>query len=52
MSRASSTKEDFKEEEVDYTGYRKYKKLINPDKLMGISYNFDPMKLAIDTLFK
>ena len=42
--------EDFKEN--DFDGYKEYRKEIDPDKLLNMSYNFDPMKLAIDTLFK
>jgi hypothetical protein len=36
----------------DYEGYKEYKKKINPEKLFKIEYNFDPVKLAIDTLFQ
>lgn len=36
----------------DYEGYKEYKRKINPEKLFKIEYNFDPVKLAIDTLFQ
>ncbi len=51
MSLKSIQSEDFKMDE-DFEGYKDYKKLIDPDKLIGITYNFDTMKLAIDTLFR
>lgn len=49
-------KEQINEEEEskldDFDGYREYRRTINPDKLIGLTYNFDIMKFAIDTLFK
>ena len=46
----SKLTEDMKEE--TYEGYKSYRKNISLDSLVGISYNFDSMKVAIDTLFR
>ena len=53
MSEAQSihTMEDFKDEE-DFDGYKAYRRQFPPDKLMSFGFDFDPMKLAIDTLFR
>lgn len=51
MSTPGSVHEDFKEE-PSYEGYKDYRQKIDPDKLVVMNYNFDHMKLAVDTLFR
>jgi hypothetical protein len=46
----SKNKEDYKQKEYD--GYQAYKNELDVDKLLTFTYNFNPMKSAIDKLFK
>jgi hypothetical protein len=43
-------REDHKQKEYD--GYQAYRNELDVDKLLSFTYNFSPMKSAIDKLFK